>query len=176
MGKSGAMSRTDLSSQYLKILPLTAENFADYGDVISCTDNNFFHINDQHTERYHALAIAESDDQVALSIFRNIKATCLPFPIAMLERHPRGSQAFIAMQGQAFLVVVAPALDANTPDLTQLHAFISDGRQGINYRAGTWHHPLLTLEAPSDFVVIDRIGDGNNCDVYHFAQPIEIID
>ena len=93
----------------------------------------------------------------------------------MLERHPQGSQAFIPMQGQAFLVVVAPGLNADEPDLSQLQAFISDGSQGVNYRAGTWHHPLLTLEAPSDFAVIDRIGSGPNCDVYEFNSPIQIV-
>ena len=92
----------------------------------------------------------------------------------MLERHPNGSQAFIPMQGQKFLIVVAPSLDTDSPDLSQLCAFISDGSQGVNYRAGTWHHPLLTLEAPSDFAVVDRIGTGHNCDVYQFPETFKI--
>jgi len=33
---------------------------------------------------------------------------------------------------------------------------------------------LLTFEAPSDFVVIDRIGGGANCDVFQFPQSIEV--
>ena len=75
----------------------------------------------------------------------------------MLERHPKGSQAFIPLQQQKFLIIVAPALDENTPDISKLCAFVSDGKQSINYRAGTWHHPLLTFEAPSDFAVVDRM-------------------
>jgi ureidoglycolate hydrolase len=35
--------------------------------------------------------------------------------------------------------------------------FCFDGKQSINYRAGTWHHPLLTFEAPSDFAVVDQL-------------------
>ncbi|ANF83278.1 ureidoglycolate hydrolase (plasmid) [Acinetobacter sp. NCu2D-2] len=161
-----------MTMQTIKIQPLNAKSFAPYGEVIACKDNDFFHINDQHTERYHALAEAETDAKVGLSIFRNIKNTEIPFQVSMLERHPVGSQAFIPMQGQSFLIVVAPALDQVTPDLSKLQAFISDGTQGVNYRAGTWHHPLLTLEAPSDFVVIDRIGTGPNCDVYSFPQQV----
>ena len=92
----------------------------------------------------------------------------------MLERHPLGSQAFIPMQGQQFLIVVAPNLDQETPNLNQVQAFLTDGSQGVNYRAGTWHHPLLTFEAPSDFVVIDRIGTTPNCDVYTFLESIVI--
>ena len=159
-------------SHTIQIQPLTPEAFLDFGEVIACRGNDFFHINDAHTERYHALVKteAEGDARTGISIFRNIKATSLPCEISMLERHPLGSQAFIPMQGQKFLVVVAPSLNANEPDLSQLKAFITDGSQGVNYRAGTWHHPLLTLEAPSDFVVIDRIGSGHNCDVFQFTD------
>lgn len=78
------------------------------------------------------------------------------------------------MQGQKFLVVVAPSLTADEPDISKLQAFITDGSQGVNYRAGTWHHPLLTLESPSDFAVVDRIGTGHNCDVFQFAISIKI--
>ncbi len=156
----------------IKIQPLTAEHFLPYGEVIACKANDFFHINNQHTERYHALAEVESDAKVGLSIFRNILSTTLPCEIKMLERHPVGSQAFIPMQGQSFLIVVAPPLDPARPDLKRIQAFISDGTQGVNYRAGTWHHPLLTLEAPSNFVVVDRIGSGPNCDVFTFPEKI----
>ena len=158
----------------IKIQPLSSENFLPYGDVIACQGIHFFQINDQQTERYHASAEVESDAKVGLSIFKNIQATVIPFEIAILERHPVGSQAFVPMQGQQFLIVVAPCLDHEHPDLDQIQAFISDGRQGVNYRAGTWHHPLLTLEAPSDFVVVDRIGTGSNCDVYTLPEKIRI--
>lgn len=47
--------------------------------------------------------------------------------------------------------------------------------QGVNYHAGTWHHPLLTLEAPSNFAVVDRIGIGHNCDVYQFNEVLNIV-
>jgi ureidoglycolate lyase len=159
--------------QEIRIQPLTAEAFAPFGEVITCNGNDFFHINDAHTERYHALSMTQADGgSIGISIFRNIKKTVVPCSIKMLERHPIGSQAFIPMQGQFFLVVVAPNLNAEQPDLDQIHAFISNGQQGVNYRAGTWHHPLLTLEAPSDFAVIDRIGTGHNCDVYSFTEKV----
>ncbi|HRJ66500.1 MAG TPA: ureidoglycolate lyase, partial [Alphaproteobacteria bacterium] len=37
-------------------------------------------------------------------------------------------------------------------------------RQGVNYHAGVWHHFSLALDAPSDFLVIDRGGSEKNCD------------
>lgn len=159
----------------VKIQPLTVADFAPFGEVIGCDGNAFFHINDAHTERYHALSITQVDGgSIGISIFRNIKKTELPCEISMLERHPIGSQTFIPMRGQAFLIVVAPSLNSDRPDIDQIHAFISNGQQGVNYSAGTWHHPLLTLEAPSDFAVIDRIGTGHNCDVYSFTEKINI--
>ena len=161
----------------IQIEPLTHENFAAFGEVISCAGNDFFHINDAYTERYHALVQTEiiGEARTGISIFRNIKSTTIPFQISMLERHPNGSQAFIPMQGQKFLVVVARSLNADEPDLSQLKAFITNGTQGVNYRAGTWHHPLLTLENPSDFAVIDRIGSGHNCNVFEFNKIISIL-
>lgn len=160
----------------IQVQALTAANFAPFGEVIACQGNDFFHINDAHTERYHALVATEAygEAKTGISIFRNIKRTDFPVEVDLLERHPQGSQAFIPMQGQAFLIVVAPALNAEKPDMTQLCAFISDGSQGVNYRAGTWHHPLLTFEAPSNFAVIDRLGVGQNCDVYHFPVSLTI--
>ena len=160
----------------LEVLPLTREAFRPYGDVIETEGHDFFHINDAHTERYHALVETEIEGEAkaGISIFRNIKASVLPMEISMLERHPKGSQAFIPLQQQKFLIIVAPALDKNTPDISKLCAFVSDGKQSINYRAGTWHHPLLTFEAPSDFAVVDRIGGGANCDIFQFPHPIKI--
>lgn len=158
----------------IQIQNLNIENFTPFGEVISSTGHDFFYINDMHTQRYHALVSTEVDKnaQIGISLFRNIKTTTFPLNIMMLERHPKGSQAFIPMQGQKFVVIVAKSLDANTPNLNEIYAFITDGSQGVNYRAGTWHHPLLTLESPSDFAVIDRIGEGQNCDVYQFPSQL----
>lgn len=168
----GGKSLTDLMN-YIQIQPLSKDAFAPFGDVISCEGNDFFTINNALTERYHALALAQTNTgQVGLSIFRNIQKTTVPCTIKMLERHPQGSQAFIPMHGQSFLIVVAAQLDQNMPDLAHIYAFISNGKQAINYHKGTWHHPLLTLEAPSDFVVVDRIGEGHNCDIFPFEENI----
>ena len=76
----------------------------------------------------------------------------------MLEKHPLGSQAFFPVEERRWLVVVA-----TEPKAESVHAFWASGRQGVNYHRNIWHHPLLVLE-PQQFVVIDRGGDGHNCD------------
>ena len=85
----------------------------------------------------------------------------------MVERHPLGSQAFIPLQDHSWLIVVAPPGDA--VDVTSLRAFRATGRQGVNYRAGVWHHPLLVLRPDHDFLVVDRDGPGENCDEIRFT-------
>lgn len=158
----------------IQIQPLTAENFKPFGDVLMTKGNDFFYINEKHTERYHDLAEIQSDAKVGMSIFKNIKASQFPIEISMLERHPLGSQAFVTMHGQKFVIVVAESLDKDTPDLNKIKAFITNGNQGVNYHAGTWHHPLITLEAPSEFIVVDRIGGSQNCDVYPFENMLYV--
>ncbi|ENU23804.1 hypothetical protein F993_01958 [Acinetobacter proteolyticus] len=157
----------------IEIRPLTQDSFAAFGDVIEKSNKDFILINQGLTERYHALSLAQvSGDQVAvgMSIFHNLSATPIPFQIEMLERHPYGSQSFIPLQQQKFIVVVALPFDQTQPDEQRIQAFISNGQQGVTYHQGVWHHPLITLEADSDFLVVDRIGGGSNCDVHHLSH------
>jgi ureidoglycolate lyase len=78
-----------------------------------------------------------------------------------MERHPLSSQAFIPLSATPFLIVVAPP---GTLGIESIRAFRSNGRQGINYRTGTWHHPLLALERTSEFLIVDRGDQGGNYD------------
>jgi len=111
---------------------------------------------------------ASQDGKLIVSIFRG-QPRELPFAVTMLERHPLGSQAFIPLGHQPYLVVVAPAGEAPEPDT--LRAFLAQPGQGVNYAKGLWHHPLLALNEISDFLVIDRSGPGNNCDEITLAEP-----
>lgn len=86
----------------------------------------------------------------------------LPLTIHELERHPLGTQAFIPMKGEVFVVVVA--LGDDKPDLSTLRAFITNGEQGVNYHRNVWHHPLFAWQRVTDFLTIDR-GGSDNCDV-----------
>ena len=155
----------------LAIEALTAQRFAPFGDVISAdTAARHFPINGGTTERYHDLANLDAgpDGKLIVSIFRS-QPRELPFAVTMLERHPLGSQAFIPLGQQPYLVVVAPTGEAPEPDA--LRAFLARPGQGVNYAPGVWHHPLLALNETCDFLVIDRSGPGNNCDEMTLAEP-----
>ena len=158
----------------LRVEPLTYESFADFGEVIEASETaRHFPINAGNTERYHDLARLDAgpDGQLIVSIFRG-QPRALPFTITMMERHPLGSQAFMPLSGQPYLVVVAPPGAA--PSAQDLRCFLAGPGQGVNYAAGTWHHPLLALGAVSDFLVLDRSGRAPNCDETQL-DPVAII-
>lgn len=145
----------------LTVEPLSAAAFAPFGEVIEASEAaKRFPINAGSAERFHALAQVETDPagHALISLVR-AQPQALPIVVRMLERHPLGSQAFVPLDRSVrYLVVVA-----ETPDATP-RAFLATGGQGVNYRRGAWHHPLLALDRVADFLVIDRGGAGANCD------------
>jgi hypothetical protein len=46
--------------------------------------------------------------------------------------------------------------------------------QGVNYAKGVWHHALVALCEVSDFIVIDRGGEGSNCEEVRLLEPVTI--
>jgi ureidoglycolate lyase len=152
----------------LKLEPLTREAFADFGDVIETQGAHHFAINQGMAERFHDLARIEmeGDGQAIVSIFVG-RAWPRPIAIRMLERHPLGSQAFIPLQQQDYLVVAAMR-----PEASELRGFLARGTQGVNYGRNIWHHPLLALENESRFLVIDRGGPGNNLEEASLSETV----
>jgi ureidoglycolate lyase len=159
------------ATRHLVLETLDAAGFAPFGDVIdaraACAR---IPINEGRTLRHHDLARVDSGDDgvAAMSLFRADPVDAA-FVMRRLERHPLASQAFINVSRRPFAVVVAPPGDL---DESRIRGFLASGDQSVNYHRGTWHHYLLALDAPSDFVVIDRIGPGNNCDEQDLATPL----
>lgn len=142
----------------LKIEALTRGAFAPFGQVLEADGADHFLINEGTTTRFHSLAQADtgSDGTAIISIFRG---TCrgFPFPVRMLECHPLGSQAFMPLSPDGWLIVVA-----EEPDPKALRCFRASGRQGVQYAKGVWHHPLLVLIPEQNFLIVDRDGPGEN--------------
>lgn len=154
----------------LQIHPLTKSVFAPFGDVIEADPASMRFINGGTTERFHALAAAEAlgdGARVIVNLFRG-QPRAFPYEINMMERHPLGSQSFSPLLGTPFLVVVSADEDGR-PGRPKV--FLARGDQGVNYRRNVWHHPLMSLGTPSDFLVVDRDGPGNNLEEFYFDQP-----
>lgn len=155
----------------IRLLPLTAEAFAPFGDVIEATGSPDKIINQGRCGRFHDRALFDfSDGNAGLSLFRAEPRT-LPLTLEMVERHPGGSQAFVPMSEHAFIVVVAPDR-GGVPGRPQ--AFQTQIGQAINYHRGTWHGVLAPLYEPGLFAVIDRIGNGDNLEEHWFDTPFVI--
>jgi len=156
--------------------PLTAEAFAPFGEVIQTRGAQHFEMNAGKLERYYDLASidigAENGGRPVMSIAHCKQTTALPMDIKFLERHPHGSQAIFPLFKQTMLAVVAAPGEQVNPE--HIHAFYSDGTQGINFQPGTWHLPIIALEPGQQFMLIDRGGARQNCDEFYFDEEHHI--
>ncbi|MBU2937849.1 MULTISPECIES: ureidoglycolate lyase [Pacificibacter] len=151
------------------ITPLTAEAFAPYGDILDASGAPDKIINAGKCERFHDRAkIDVMQARVGISIFK-AELRSLPYQLDLIERHPEGSQAFVSMSNEPFLVIVSDGPDA-TPK-----AFITDGAQAINFHRGTWHGVLTPLAGNGMFTVIDRIGETPNLEEFTFDAPWTVV-
>lgn len=147
----------------LKVEPLARETFAHYGDVIEKPGARVFATNGGQAERYHDLArvAAERPDaRTLVSIFHS-RPFAMPLQVALMERHPVSTQAFIPVNGGRFVVIVGAA--GLPPTAKHFRSFVTNGTQGVNYHPGIWHHPLIALEE-GDYLVIDHAGPGPDFD------------
>ena len=156
--------------------PLTSERFAPYGDVIESVVDRKAGMNAARFERFDDLCGIEMSDagRVAVSIARCSVASPLPYRIDMVERHPFGSQAFVPLTPCRMIVVVAPPEES--VEASELCAFVTNGRQGINYHRGTWHMPLIAFDSGQELLIIDRAADKPNCDEHSLDEPVLLVE
>lgn len=165
-----------MSAETLPVRPLEAESFAPFGDVIETRNAEHYPINNGTTERFHDLARLDTHDgngRSIVSIFVGQPFTA-PIGISMMERHPLGSQVFMPLTANPYLVVVAGETGEGGP--ASPAAFLATHDQGVNYAKGVWHHPLLSLNCMSRFLVIDREGEGQNLEERNYPGAGYIIN
>ena len=148
---------------------INRKNFNPYGDLISSDDIDYIDINAGYAKRFDNLANIDTlngEGRTIVSIFSALKRT-FPMKIDMMEKHPLGSQAFIPMKETTFLSFVAPP--GESPEISKIQSFIVPPKTGINYKPGIWHFPLISTE-DTNFLVIDRKGNGNNLIIHKFEK------
>jgi ureidoglycolate lyase len=161
------------SPRRLSVAPLTRSAFGLFGEVIDASGPADDVANDGAAQVYRDRAAADFNadgGRIRFSVVRTAPQR-LPLRIEMLERHPLSAQAFSPLAGANWLVVVAPA---GSLDPDAVVAFRVAPGQGVNYRRGVWHHPLIALGRESDFLVIDRAGEGVNLESERLAAPFLI--
>ena len=160
--------------QTIHIEPLIRQSFMEFGDIIQASPEvQSFLINQGNTRRYNDLAtvVATGEDaRPIISIFRG-KPYALPLTLRLLERHPFGSQAFMPVEPARFLAIVAPD-HHGIPGPPR--AFLAHPGQGVNYFVNVWHGVLTPLDRETDFLVVDRAGEGENLEIYNLPEPYEV--
>lgn len=161
----------------MKAQILNKASFAAFGDVIGSDLRAGASANQGTAMRFDWLAHFESirpEAKPNLAVFRSVAKT-LPFSVRLLERHPCSTQMFVAMKAQRYLVIVAPDGEGGGPDVAQLQAFICGPAQGINYKRGLWHHPIVALDADAEFLMLAwEDGSARDCEEHPFSQPVEV--
>lgn len=153
-----------MTQQPLPLRPLTAEAFAPYGEMLELGHGASRSINAGTSVRIDlpsALDLAREGGAPQLATF-HVQAQPAQGPWRMLERHRFGSQTFVPLAAGRWIVLVARGVDK--PDLATLAAFSAGPRHGITLHAGTWHHPLIALDAGL-FLVLERAAAAVDCDV-----------
>ena len=159
----------------VKPIKVTKVNFAPYGDLISSDGVEPMNINSGYAKRFDNLAninTTKEKGETIVSIFSALKRS-FPMKIDMMEKHPLGSQAFIPMKETTFLSFAAPP--GEKPDINKIESFIIPPRTGINYKPDIWHFPLISTEN-TNFLVIDRKGDGENLIIHKFVKEKIILE
>jgi ureidoglycolate lyase len=153
--------------------PLTASAFAAFGDVIELAGPDPIIINQGFAQRFNDRArvdVSSEGGQVNVSLLLT-KPRALPLDVRLMERHPLGTQIFYPLQNRPWTVLVC----AEPRDFGSYRAFEAAGRQGVNYVRNAWHHPLLAHEEESRFMIVDRIGPGNNLEEYWLPDSAGVV-
>jgi len=157
----------------LPLEALTRQAFAPFGMVMDRSQAELRMINGGTTQRFHALARADTSTlggSTILSLFRS-QPRAFPYAVDMMERHPLGSQAFYPLSGRPWIAVVAPD-EEGRPGAPR--AFPVPGDVGLHYGCNVWHHPLIAVGEVSEFLVMDRDDPGLNLEEAIYAHPFVI--
>jgi len=156
--------------------PLTQAAFARFGSVIEAGGDAAV-VNQGRGRRFDValdLAADPRAHRLAGALY-SIEASNLPFALEVIERHPLSPQLFFPNCAGRFLVCVFDAQADGEPDLGTPHAFIGSAAQGIVYRTGVWHGPLVALDVPGEFMMQMWQCDGlQDCEERALNNPFTI--
>lgn len=128
----------------MRAVPLTAEAFAPYGEVLVAPA--------APGRQYFERALANDRPGAWPSLSLTYREPSAPHVLQM-ERHRFSSQSFVPLDPVRWLVLVAPHADAGGPDMARAVAFVAGPGQGVTYGMDVWHHGLTVLDRPGRFAV-----------------------
>jgi ureidoglycolate lyase len=143
------------SLRSLRAIPVTKATFEPFGWLVETGDAGRAANNGtarRHDIHAHAAAEVQPGSRLVTSIFEAKRQQPVP-AITMLERHVNSVQLIMPLDGACHLVIVSQAGADGLPDLSTLAAFVFTASQGMVYRKGLWHHPIMAIGADARFLV-----------------------
>jgi len=147
--------------------PIDRNGFAPFGTLVDVE------MSGMRTDRIDGIENRRPNALFHLSTVA-IEPTPLPLAIVELERHVFTSQTFLPFAASRYLICVAADDAHGGPDLQTLRAFTVPSGVGITYRPGTWHHPMVALDAPASFAIIMWCGEDANEEFVGLSRPIGV--
>ena len=72
-------------------------------------------------------------------------------------------------------MIVAPDAPGGGPDPAGLRAYVAGQGEAINFRRGTWHHPVIVLDEPAELLMLAwEDGGAGDCEERALARPVQI--
>jgi ureidoglycolate hydrolase len=136
----------------IRLEPLIPEVFARFGQVLRAPPVG---------ERVTLIEQLENRRPAARAQLTliSVPPRTLPLQVMEMERHAHSSQAILPLEVGHWAVIVTPKAADGGPDAERLLAFLVPPGCGINYRADTWHHPIVGLGREGRFAAFIW-GDG----------------
>ena len=165
-------------AQTLRFEPLTPEAFAPFGTVLSPAGRERLPINTYGDKLNLYRQSFESDQPIEWFIVQGLKRD---MQALFLERHLQMTQAFIPMNGDAFVTIVARP-DAREENgmiaLDEMRAFLVPGDAAIQIHRGTWHENPFPLKDRQWFLVTSHaaltLGHQKNPDQRLQGLPLDL--
>jgi ureidoglycolate lyase len=138
----------------LKVETLTPEAFAPFGVVLHPAGRERLPVNTYGDKLNLYREGFETDQPIEWFI---VEGKRRPMSALFLERHMQITQAFVPMNGDGFVTIVAPpgcAEESNgLPAFSQTRAFHVPGHMAIQLYRGTWHENPFPLKDGQWFLV-----------------------
>lgn len=166
--KHVALTPQERAERTILATPLSAGAFAQFGQVLDASGAPDRLINRGRCGLYADRAQLDFRDNLPSVSLLLAEPRDLPYQLNMVERCQSGTQTYIPMNSDPFLVMVAP--DAGDRPGRPV-AFVSNGKQAVNYTPGTWRSVLTPLVGPDLFARIEPRAETGNSDEYWFEKP-----
>lgn len=147
------MTETLITRRVLIETP-TPETMAPYGELIRSSVGAPSEPSIYYENSANYTFDSFSSDEDALVIVS--RSDPRPMRVRWMERHARHTQLFVPLGGASFVMVLAPANDAELPDLDLIRAFRFDGSTGVLLKKDTWHDYPYALFGGTDLVIVLR--------------------